>query len=259
MMRHLFYGTYISVIAIGLSGCAGGTKNVTIEQDFPVPLIDSAPVSLTIVLDEEIKQYKLSEEIKDRGTWEVEVGTVQENLFSNLGSGLLEDFAISDTPDAGSFDGVLRPKIVDMQFSLPAQTRSTFYEIWIRYQFQLLDKNKNIIAEWDLPAYGKANEEDYGGSSASLRAAAIAACRDAMAFFAINFQRQPAVSKWIAAGKPSLPPPTQASATPPPPTDGPTNTDEAGKDGTGKKASESVTSQDTAVPESTAGSSANEQ
>ena len=43
----------------------------------------------------------------------------------------------------------------------------------------------------------------------------MAACRDAMAFFSINFSREPVVRKWIGAGKPLMPPaPTPEPAQP---------------------------------------------
>ena len=33
----------------------------------------------------------------------------------------------------------------------------------------------------------------------------MAACRDAMAFFSINFSREPVIRKWLAGGKPLAP------------------------------------------------------
>ena len=54
------------------------------------------------------------------------------------------------------------------------------------------------------PAYGKAKAQEYPSNGTALLAAALSACRDAMAFFSLNFTRVPLVKNWIIAGKPSL-------------------------------------------------------
>ena len=98
----------------------------------------------------------------------------------------------------------IRDSIKELQFSIPKQTRTDYFEVWIRYQFKLFDKNANLVGEWDLPAYGKAKAQDYPSDGTALQAAALSACRDAMAFFSLNFTRVPLVKNWIIAGKPSL-------------------------------------------------------
>jgi hypothetical protein len=34
-------------------------------------------------------------------------------------------------------DGVLTPTIEEVQFSTPDQTRSDYFEVWVRYRFEL--------------------------------------------------------------------------------------------------------------------------
>lgn len=197
-----------SVLAtlILLSSCTS-TRNLELETTFPVPLMDKMSVRLGVHLDEEILSYVYHEEIEKKGEWNVELGSVQTELFDNLARGLFEAHALVDGNRAPSLDGVLKPSIVDLQFSLPTQTRSNFYEVWIRYNFELYDSNGNRIGDWPLPAYGKASKKDFGSASAGVEAAAIAACRDAMAFFALNFGKVPTVRQWLADGKPQQPPP----------------------------------------------------
>ena len=196
------------------SGCAG-TKQLAIDSTFPVPIIEKAPVNLGIYLDETLVTYTHKETIENSGSWEVQIGSAQTQLFTNLATGLFESYTfVSDSTVQAPMEGVLKPNITEVQFSVPEQTRSDYYEVWIRYEFELYDRQGNAIGTWKLPAYGKASKKNHGSSSNGLQAAAIAACRDAMAFFSINFTREPAVQKWIAAGKPSLPPPVPAVDTP---------------------------------------------
>lgn len=199
-----------AAVILMLSACAG-VKRLEIEGTFPVPLMEKTPVSLGIHLDEDILSYVHKETIEKGGEWEVSIGPVQQNLFNNLAAGVFENYAFVEStsiPAASTpLDGVLKPSIKEVQFSLPKQTRSDYYEVWIRYEFQLYDRAGTLVGEWKLPAYGKANKNNFGSSSKGLQAAAMAACRDAMAFFSINFAREPVVQKWLAAGKPLLPPP----------------------------------------------------
>ena len=200
-------GIALLVCVLVLSGCAG-TKQLAIETTFPVPVIDKAPVSLGIFLDDTLVNYAHTETIDQSGAWEVQIGQAQTQLFTNLATGLFERYAfVSGNTVAAPMDGVLKPTITEVQFSVPAQTRSDYYEVWLRYEFELYDRQGNLVGSWKLPAYGKASKNNHGSSSNGLQAAAIAACRDAMAFFSINFTREPAVRKWIAAGKPSQPAP----------------------------------------------------
>ncbi len=223
MMASGYKSAGIAAICIALCACSG-TKRLEIDDNFPVPLMDKAPVNLGIHLDEDLTGYTHTETIEKKGTWEVSIGPAQQKLFDNLASGVFEGYAfVNDTAIIGTatentLDGVLKPTIKEVQFSLPVQTRSNYYEVWIRYEFQLYDKAGTLIGDWNLPAYGKASKKNYGSSSRGLQAAAMAACRDAMAFFSINFSREPVVRKWLTAGKPQqpAPPPTQTAPAPDP-------------------------------------------
>lgn len=193
----LVFGTLLLVLA----GCSG-TKNVLPQANFPIPLVDKTPITMGIHLDPALREYVYTETVGKKGEWNVALGPVQVELFNNLAQGMFAEYTVveGDAEPIGSVEGVdavLRPSIAELQFALPEQTRSNYYEVWIRYNFQLFDANGTLISEWPLPAYGKANKNDFGNSNRGVEAAALAACRDAMAFFAINFDRDPAVKQWL--------------------------------------------------------------
>ena len=194
-------------VSFGLAGCAS-TKNLALDTTFPIPLMNKIPVRLAFHLDDALLSYVYSEKIAKKGQWNVELGSVQTKLFNNLAAGIFEQYTLVTDNSAPGLDGVLQPSITDLQFSLPDQTRSDFYEVWIRYNFDLYDSNGNSVGNWPLTAYGKASKNDFSSASTGVEAAAIAACRDAMAFFAINFTKEPIVKKWLAGGKPQKPPAT---------------------------------------------------
>ena len=101
---------------------------------------------------------------------------------------------VGDVPRSGAgglsragganLDAVLAPSIVEFQISIPSQTRSEFYEVWIKYMMRLYDTHGTLIAEWPLTAYGKANRGDFGfmenSDSPAIRQAThdgVARCR----------------------------------------------------------------------------------
>ena len=201
----------LPVLALTLSACASSTKRLELEGSFPIPLIAKSPVNLGIHLDDTLTSFIHKETIEKKGSWEVSLGPAQKELFSNLATGVFQNYQFVDGLDVEApLDGVLKPAIAEVQFALPSQTRSDYYEVWIRYDFVLYDRAGTPVGQWKLPAYGKASKTNYGSSSNGLQAAAMAACRDAMAFFSINFAREPVVQQWIAAGKPLMPAPAPA-------------------------------------------------
>lgn len=201
---------------VGLLMACAGTKTLQVDASrFPVPLMSQSPVSLGVHLDDTINSFVHTETIEKKGTWEVVLGPVQQTLFANLSSGVFEAYEFVDDTRAPHLDGVLRPIIKEVQFSLPSQTRSNYYEVWIRYDFELYDREGGLLGQWSLPAYGKANKNNFGSKSVGLQEAALAACRDAMAFFSINFAKEPVVYQWMSAGKPLAPPAPATESTPP--------------------------------------------
>ncbi len=112
----------------------------------------------------------------------------------------------SIAPTDVAVDAVLAPSIADFQIAIPSQTRSDFYEVWIKYQMRLYDSHGTLIAEWPLTAYGKANKGDFGfmdnSDKLAIRQATMTALRDAGAFLSLRFSTVPTVRAWLDARLP---------------------------------------------------------
>ena len=189
-------------LALGVfaAGCSGAQVNL--ESQFPTPLLEPIPLHTGIVLTDELLNYNYSEEIKGSGQFNIHIGGAQGNMFNRLGEGLFSEYTVLEKlASSDSVDAILLPEIMQMQMALPRQTRSEYFEVWMRYRFNFYDNEANLIGSWDLPAYGKANQNDYRGDDAGLKAAAISACRDAMAFFSLNFQSEAVAGRWAAGEK----------------------------------------------------------
>ena len=137
------------------------------------------------------------------GTYRINVGAAQELMFDNLATGLFRGhrFALTPTDHAPNTDAILVPSINELQFSIPKQTKSDFFEVWLKYNFELFAPDGSTIAEWPMQAYGRANSRNYGfledTDNGALQEASRVALRDAMAVFTFKFQRVPEVQRWL--------------------------------------------------------------
>lgn len=192
--RGLLCGALLSVF-----GCGGAS--VSVPPSLPQPLVQQLPLSIGLHLSEDLVSYVHEESLEGSGDWRIELGAAQSVMFQNLLNGMFASVALIPHVDApgGEVDGVLVPSIEEVQFSIPAQTRSDYYEVWVRYRFRLHGRDGTLVGEWPLTAYGKANSRNYGLNSRepALQAAAVAAMRDAMAFFTVQFGTVPAAQSWI--------------------------------------------------------------
>ena len=172
------------------------------KGDFPAPLVEPIPVHMGLYLDPELLSYKHVEKIDQQGTWEVELGSIQPSLFRTVTNAMFTSVSeLSSPPPASSVDAVLAPSIEQFQMTIPAQTRSNFYEVWIKYQMVLYQPDGTVIARWPLTAYGKSNREDFSvfakKDDVAVREATVNALRDAGAFLSLRFRRVPEVKAWL--------------------------------------------------------------
>jgi hypothetical protein len=184
-----------------LAGCGGAS--VSVPPVLPVPLVQKLPLTMGVHLSDQLLGYVHREKLEQSGEWTIDLGSAQSHMFGNLLTGMFEGVRPVPEPEApgGEVDGVLVPSIQEVQFSTPDQTRTDYFEVWVRYRFQLHDRDGTLVGEWPMTAYGKANAGNYGMNSRgpALQAAALSALRDAMAFFTVQFRTVPAVQSWLTA------------------------------------------------------------
>jgi hypothetical protein len=196
-------GALCVALALVAVGCGSGAT-IAMQGEFPKPVIAPLPLHVGLVLNDALTGYVHDEEIKGLGHWHIEVGQLQRKLFRDIVTAMFDGVTEVPSPEvANSVDGVLVPSIVDFQISIPAQTRSDFYEVWIKYSIRLYDAGGGLVVEWPLTAYGKASQGDYSvlkdKDRPGMHDATMVALRDAGAFLSLRFAEVPEVKKWLAA------------------------------------------------------------
>ena len=77
--------------------------------------------------------------------------------------------------------------------SVPSQSKTESYAVWIRYRLKIYDNAGDVYANWPLSAYGKSEQFGLGGDE-PLKRAAILAMRDAAALMIMNLDKSTAIS-----------------------------------------------------------------
>ena len=206
------------VLCIALLGTGCASKQVVVEGNFPTPLLDPLPVTLGVIYPSAFAQHEFFDEAKGRAEsdWLVKTGEAQVEFWDILFSGMFEDVVhIRDWETVQSrgadIDGVIIPAIAELQYTIPTHTNVKVYEIWMRYQFRLVDVSalhqqedgalsfnpEERLATWPITAYGKTPTAFLQTDEEAVNLAAVVALRDAGAHFVTTFGVNPGVATWL--------------------------------------------------------------
>lgn len=225
-MAPRWLSTFYLLLACTLAGCT--TTAVTVEATFPErPVVQQLPLAVSVVYTDAFRNYTLKESIPQRGDWEIDLGAAQVTLFRAMLPAIFTEVRERETlaaePEDSPVDLILAPELLDMQFSIPFQTRSNFFEVWLKYEVQLYEKDgETLVARYPLTGYGRTRDGFLDSAQVAIEQAAITALRDAGAFFVIEFPRnqdQLAAARARARLAAPAPPVDPAPAPEPAPTD----------------------------------------
>lgn len=193
------------LLTLTMAGCT--TTAVEVEGTFPrEAVIERLPLAIGVYFDESFSTFRIEEPVPQRGDWDIAIGNAQVDMFRSVLPAMFDRVVeIEEVTAPVDVDAVFVPRVDDMQFAIPFQTKSNFFEVWIRYQLTLAEPGTGrVIASWPLTAYGRTRDAVLESAEAALREAAVIALRDAAAFLAIDFTGTRELEPWLAE---KLPPP----------------------------------------------------
>jgi len=180
-----------SVILVFLfaTGCA---SNVTVENPtIPTPHIEKLPMDVAVRIPAEFHNFVHEENVLGRETWTIDLGAANASFFTQLFGYMFENVIVLG-PDEDAldhaFDALVEPTIEGFEFSVPNQSKTDAFAVWIRYRMQIFDSLGNSASTWTVSAYGKSQKEGMGGSK-SLQRAAVLAMRDAAALILLQMDK----------------------------------------------------------------------
>ncbi|MFL2539425.1 MAG: hypothetical protein ACJ0RU_08085 [Candidatus Rariloculaceae bacterium] len=186
----------IVVVSMLLSGCS---TSIWVEADFPQPLVNQLPVSMGLILDDDLLDYVHYEELPRQAAYTIQIGEANElmlvQLFESMFTDLTEynEFPLIE-PDSVEIDGVLWPELERFEFDVPVGRRDEFVEVWIQYLVKLYETDGQLVTEWPVSGYGKAEMIDREDA---LNRAIVVAMREVGATISTKFTDQPELQDWL--------------------------------------------------------------
>jgi hypothetical protein len=209
LMSHWRNLTLVTMIFGAVAGC-GGSKITLHDPTIPQPLIDQLPLSVGARFPDVFDNFVHEEQVVGKEKWTIDLGQANKLLFTSLFDSMFTEFQVigndADAEDL-AIDALIEPSIDAFEFSVPSQSQTDEFAVWIRYRIKIFDAEGVQIANWPIAAYGKSQTTTFGGDDA-LRRAAVLAMRDAAALIILQMDKETGISKLSAASSPQPPPPS---------------------------------------------------
>ena len=186
----------LAAAASSVVGC-GGARVTLHDPTIPEPLIDRLPLSVAVRYPPVFDNFVHEEQIIGKEKWSIDLGRSNRLLFTQLFGSMFSDFNViaGDTdPKDLPIDALIEPSIDAFEFSVPSQSQTDDFAVWIRYRIKIFDASGTQIANWPIAAYGKSQATTFGGDEA-LRRAAVLAMRDAAALIILQMDKATGISK----------------------------------------------------------------
>ncbi|MCZ6774185.1 MAG: hypothetical protein O7G83_19685 [Proteobacteria bacterium] len=186
-LRTIFIGISLGFV---VAGC--GTSVTLDPPTIPPPNINRIPVTVAVRLPENFKDFVHQENVLGREEWTIDLGSSNSVLFTQLLGYMFDEVIMlqpGEDPTGMTYDALIEPSIDAFEFSVPNQTKTDAFAVWIRYRIKVYDRYGTMVANQPISAYGKSLTTTMGGSGA-LQRAAILAMRDAAALMIMKFDGQ---------------------------------------------------------------------
>ncbi|MFK8047491.1 MAG: hypothetical protein AB8B81_03550 [Halioglobus sp.] len=182
-----FRNSCVLVSVCFLVACSG-PLSILVEGSYPRALTSPLPVSATLVMNEEFRNYIAS----PQGKISLNLGAAQTEMFEAVMKPRFSDLlVVSERPETITTDWVIEPSVSSTQIGVPAITHLKVYEVWLKYRVNVGDQQGNEIASWFVPAYGKSPNSFTQGRGAAIQLASEIALRDLGARVITDLHRVP--------------------------------------------------------------------
>jgi hypothetical protein len=167
------------------------------DPSIPAPLVDKLPMSVGVRYPEAFNKFVHEEQVIGKEKWTIDLGGSNRLLFTKLFGSMFTDFMVIEEgtdPKTLNIDALIEPSIDAFEFSVPNQSQTEEFAVWIRYRIKIFDSEGVQVANWPIAAYGKSQTSRFGGDAA-LRRAAVLAMRDAAALIILQMDKSTGISK----------------------------------------------------------------
>ena len=184
------------MVVFTMAGCGGSQVRLD-NPTIPEPLIDKLPMTVAARYPDVFDSFVHEEQVIGKEKWSIDLGKANRLLFTQLFGSMFTEFSVigddADPRDLG-IDALIEPSIDAFEFSVPSQSQTDDFAVWIRYRIKIFDADGTQVANWPIAAYGKSQTTTFGGDEA-LQRAAVLAMRDAAALIILQMDKATGISK----------------------------------------------------------------
>lgn len=185
MPRHL-----IPVASLLLSLIVGCDQALIVPNTFPEPLVEPLPLDVALHFTNEFADYHYRENVPGETSWDIALGKANVALFESVSRRLFRRATRVDARPSGSaaaaYDAIIEPAVAAFEFSLPSQSATKQYSVWIRYTVSVFRPDGELLTAWNVSAYGESDAAALRPAR-SMEQATILALRDAATTIAVGF------------------------------------------------------------------------
>ena len=178
-------------------GCSGGGAVQLHDPTIPEPLVKQLPLKVAVRYPDVFNNFVHEEQVIGKQKWSIDLGQSNRLLFTQLFRSMFTELTVIDSetdPGDLELDALIEPSIDAFEFSVPNQSQTDDFAVWIRYRLKIFDSEGVQIANWPIAAYGKSLTTTFGGNEA-LQRAAVLAMRDAAALIILQMGRATGINQ----------------------------------------------------------------
>ena len=134
--------------AMFVASC-GGTNVTVNDPSIPKPLIVQLPLNVAAKYPDVFDHFVHEEKVMGKEKWSIDLGRSNRLLFTQLFDSMFTEFnvvATDEDPKDLMFDALIEPSIDAFEFSVPSQSQTDEFAVWIRYRIKIFDNEGVQIA-----------------------------------------------------------------------------------------------------------------
>jgi hypothetical protein len=188
----------------------GCDQALTVPNTFPEPVVEPLPLDVALYFSDEFANYRYRENVEGDAKWDIEIGKANVALFESVSRRLFRSATRVPSrptgPEAAAFNAIIEPSVAAFEFSLPSQSATEQYSVWIRYTVKVFRPDGELLTAWNISAYGESGTTLLRPAR-SMQQATILALRDAAATLSVGFANEARAHGVLPTEKADVPAP----------------------------------------------------
>ena len=184
---------FIRVALLLVPLAAGCDQALSVPNTFPEPVVEPLPLDVALYFNNEFTKYRYQENVPGESQWDIELGEANVALFESVSRRLFRSATRVDSrpagPAAAGFNAIIEPSVAAFEFSLPNQSATDQYSVWIRYTIKVFKPDGELLTSWNISAYGESGSTLLRPAR-SMQQATMLALRDAAAMLTVGFLKE---------------------------------------------------------------------